>query len=76
MRHYAKASAARALGAQAVLIFSHDEEPVTMSCAAPDGCEPLGLPVVMTRRSVGEQLLEALNRSEVVASLDSEPRGE
>ena len=59
--HYHKARAAQDLGAAAVVIFSHNEEPVAMSCAAPDPCEEtITIPVVMITRSIGETLLEEM----------------
>ncbi|CAJ1439454.1 unnamed protein product [Effrenium voratum] len=64
---YHKARRAKELGAQAVAIYSQDEQAIEMGCAAPDPCgESLDLAVVMTTRSVGEALEEAANSSKAV----------
>lgn len=78
--HYHKARAAKELGASGVVIFSQNEVPVAMSCAAPDPCKDgLDIPVVMTTRSVGETLLEEMFNSSsgslVMASLASQSEG-
>ncbi|CAE7032903.1 BIO2 [Symbiodinium sp. CCMP2592] len=70
---YQKVQKAQALGATSVVIFSQDDSPIFMGCAAPDPCdESLKISAVMVGKSVGEQLLEAMfpsNSSAVAVSL-------
>ena len=58
---YKKVQRAQALGAASVIIFSQDDSPILMGCAAPDPCdEALKISAVMVGKKIGDTLLEAL----------------